>query len=248
MPPSEILADPYRRFRRYFQLAAVGLIVSSLVAVGWHWGPFLRHVLTDQERLKAWIASYGTYAAVVFVAVQFVQVLIFFIPGEVTQFAGGYIFGTWQGLLFSYLGITLGSVTAFFLARLFEHAAIDLLVDRQTLRRFNRFVYGKSGFWPMFLLFLLPGIPKDLLCYIAGLTPMHVVTFLLISTVGRFPGVMLSSLFGKGVAARDWKTVSAFTGVTLVLIGLVYLLRKPIERFRKEHLVTTEEKDLAGLS
>lgn len=248
MAPSLTLADPHQRFRCYSQLAVFGLIVASLVAVGWYWGPFLYHVLTDHERLKAWITSYGTYAMAVFVAVQFVQVLIFFIPGEVTQFAGGYLFGTWYGLLLSYLGITLGSVTAFSIARFFEHAAVDLLVDRQTLRRFNRFVYGKSGFWPMFILFLIPGIPKDLLCYVAGLTPMHVVTFVIISTVGRFPGVMLSSLFGMGVAAHDWKSLSAFIGVTFVLLGLVYLMRNPIERFREKHLVTTEEKDLEGLS
>lgn len=85
--------------------------------------------------------------------------------------------------------------------------------------------------WPMFILFLLPGIPKDLLCYIAGLTPMHVVTFLVISTVGRFPGVLLFSVFGDGLAERDWQAVGVSTAIALGLMGLVYLLRAPIERF-----------------
>jgi uncharacterized membrane protein YdjX (TVP38/TMEM64 family) len=169
-----------------------------------------------------------------------VQVVLFFIPGEVTQLASGYIFGTWLGLLFSYFGITLGSVTAFALARLFEHTALDLLVDRQTVRKFDCFVYGKSGFWPLFILFLIPGIPKDLLCYIAGLTPMHVVTFLAVSTVGRFPGMLLASIFGDGLAERDWTAVGLSTGIALGLLGIVYLLREPIERFRKKYLVTKE--------
>jgi uncharacterized membrane protein YdjX (TVP38/TMEM64 family) len=181
-----------------------------------------------------------------FVAVQFVQVLLFFVPGEVTHVAGGYIFGPWLGLLLSYLGITLGSITAFAIARMFGRAAVDFLVDRKTLRRLDRIVYGRSGFWPMFALFLLPGAPKDLLCYIAGLTPMHVVTFLAISTVGRFPGVLLSCLFGGGLAQRDWR-MTVISGVAaLGLLGLAYAFRKPIERFRQRHLVTRDEVELLG--
>lgn len=244
MPPSESPLDPQARFRHFFQLVVFGLILAGLTVGTVLWGPFLWDLLTDQGRFKAWIESYGAYASLVFVAAQFVQVVIFFIPGEVTQFAGGYIFGTWLGLLLSYVGITLGSLVAFYLARLFEHGALDLLVDRQTVRRFDRLVYGKSGFWPLFILFVIPGIPKDLLCYIAGLTPMHVVTFLIISTIGRFPGVLLSSIFGDGLAERDWTAAGLSAGITLGLLGIVYLFHEPIERFRKKHLVTEEEKEL----
>jgi uncharacterized membrane protein YdjX (TVP38/TMEM64 family) len=229
---------------QYVQLTVAGLILVGLVLGGVIWGPALWELLSDQERFKTWLESYGAFAALVFIVIQALQVILFFIPGEITQFAGGYIFGTWKGLLLSYVGITLGSVTAFYLARLFQHAVIDLLVDRQTVRRFDRLVYGKSGYWPMFILFLIPGIPKDLLCYIAGLTPMHVVTFLLISTLGRFPGVLLSSIFGDGLAERDWTTVGLSVGIALGLVGLVYLFREPIERFRRKHLITAEEKEL----
>jgi uncharacterized membrane protein YdjX (TVP38/TMEM64 family) len=236
--------DPRARFRHHFQLTVFGLILAGLTVVTVLWGPFLWDLLTDQERFKTWIESYGAYAALVFVAAQFVQVVIFFIPGEVTQFAGGYVFGTWLGLLLSYLGIMLGSLMAFSIARLFEHSATDLLVDRKTVRQFDRLVYGKSGFWPMFILFLIPGIPKDLLCYIAGLTPMHVMTFLAISTIGRFPGVLLSSLFGDSLAERDWTAVGLSTGMTLGLLGIVYLLRAPLERYRRQYLMTEKEKAL----
>ena len=88
----------------------------------------------------------------------------------------------------------------------------------------------------MFLLFVIPGIPKDLLCYIAGLTSMPVVTFLVISTIGRFPGVFLSSLFGNGWAERDWAVVCLSTGIILGLLGIVALLRTPIERFHRQYL------------
>lgn len=239
--------DPTARLRHVCQLIVVSVILLGLTLIAVFWGPLLWDLLSDQERFKTWIESYEEYAVLVFIATQMLQVILFFIPGEVTQFAGGYIFGTWLGLVLSYIGITLGAVTAFYLARFFEHAAIDLLVDRQTLRRFDRLVYGKSGFWPMFILFLVPGVPKDLLCYIAGLTPMHVVTFVTISTIGRFPGVLLSSIFGDGLAERSWTTVGLSTVIALGFIGIVYLFRKPIERFRRTHLVTEDEKDLQEL-
>jgi uncharacterized membrane protein YdjX (TVP38/TMEM64 family) len=236
MHSAESPLDSHARLRHYFQLIIFGVILDGLTVVTILWGPRLWEVLTDQEQFKEWIAGYGAYAAWVFVAAQFVQVVIFFIPGEVTQCAGGYLFGTWLGLVLSYLGITLGSLTAFALARLFAHSATDLLVARQTVRQFDRLVYGKAGCWPMFLLFVLPGIPKDLLCYIASLTPMPVATFLVISTIGRFPGVFLSSLFGDGLAERDWTVVGLSTGIILGLVGIVYLLRVPIERFRRQYM------------
>jgi uncharacterized membrane protein YdjX (TVP38/TMEM64 family) len=238
--------DSRTRARRYVLLSVTGLLLTGLILLVMRWGPTLWPIFSNQERFRAWIESYKSAAALVFVLVQCAQVILFFIPGEVTQFAGGYIFGAWQGLLLSYLGITLGSVIAFLLARLFGYAAVGLLISRETLRKFDRLVYGKSGFWPMFLLFLLPGIPKDILCYIAGLTPMHVVTFVLISAIGRFPGVFLSCVLGEGLAEHSWTTLGLSAGITVGLLGLVYLFRGPIERFRKNHLVTKEETELLG--
>jgi uncharacterized membrane protein YdjX (TVP38/TMEM64 family) len=246
MTLSQLPLNLRTRSHRSVLLSIIGLLLTSLLILAVWWGPTLWPIFSNHERFRAWIESYKSSAALVFVLVQCVQVLLFFIPGEVTQFAGGYIFGTWQGLLLSYFGLTLGSVLAFLLARLFGHAAVGVLIDRETLRKFDRLVYGKSGFWPMFVLFLLPGVPKDLLCYIAGLTPMHVVTFVLISTIGRFPGVMLSCILGEGLAERNWTTFGLSAGITVVLLGIVYLFRDPIEQFRKTHLVTKEETALLG--
>jgi uncharacterized membrane protein YdjX (TVP38/TMEM64 family) len=246
MRPTHRPLDPHAHVRHSLQLAVGGVILTGLVLTVVFWGPFLWQVLSHQEQLKAWVESYGRYAALVFVAAQVAQVVFFFIPGEVIQIAGGYILGTWRGLGLSYVGITLGAVMAFAIARLLEQAAIDWLVDQQTVRKFDRLVYGKFGFWSMLLLFLLPGVPKDLLCYVAGLTPMPVVTFLVISTIARFPGVLFSSIFGDSLAERDWHAVGISTAMALGLIGLVYGLRGPIEQFRTQYLVTKDERDLLG--
>jgi uncharacterized membrane protein YdjX (TVP38/TMEM64 family) len=227
-------------------LAVAVAILAGLTGATVAWWRPLWQTVADPQRFRKVITGYGAGAPLAFIVAQVVQVVIFFIPGEVTQVAGGYLVGAWRGLLYTYIGITLGSLTAFYLARLFEHAVLDWLVDRDTVRQFDRIVYGKSGFWPMFILFLIPGIPKDLLCYIAGLTPMHVVLFLAISTVGRFPGILLSSLFGGGLAERDWGGLALSTSLGAGLVGVVYVFRGSIERFRRAHLVTGQERALMG--
>jgi len=238
--------DGQFRTRQYVLLCISGLFLIALVGLALWWGPTLWPILSDRERFRAWIESYHAAAALVFVLVQCAQVVVFFIPGEVTQFAGGYVFGIWKGLGLSYLGITVGSVLAFLFARFFGRPAVLLFISHETLRKFDRLVYGKSGFWPMLVLFFLPGIPKDLLCYIAGLTPMSLATFLLISTVGRFPGVLLSCILGDGLAERNWKTFGLSTALALGFLGVMYLCRRPIEKFRKAYLMTQEEAELLG--
>jgi uncharacterized membrane protein YdjX (TVP38/TMEM64 family) len=238
--------DGQSQTRQYVLLCVSGLLFISLIGLALWWGPTLWPILSDRERFRAWIESYHAAAALVFVLVQCLQVVVFFIPGEVTQFAGGYVFGTWKGLLLSYLGITLGSVIAFLFARFFGRPAVTVFISHETLRKFDRLVYGKSGFWPMLVLFFLPGIPKDLLCYIAGLTPMPLATFVLISTIGRFPGVLLSCILGDGLAERNWKTFGLSAAVAVGLLGIMYLCRRPLEKFRKSYLMTQEEAELLG--
>jgi uncharacterized membrane protein YdjX (TVP38/TMEM64 family) len=246
MKPSESPLDPKAKLRRWFQLGVFGVILTGLIVAGIVWGPFLWQLLSDKEKFKEWIESYGDHAAPVFMMVQFVQVVIFFIPGEFTQVAGGFIFGQWKGLLYSYIGITAGAVTAFYLARWFEKIVLDLLVDRQTLKQFDQFVYGKAGVVPIFILFFIPAIPKDLLCYICGLTPMHALVFLGISTLGRFPGILMSSIFGEALQERNWVLGGAVAAASVVPAVLVYIFRGPIERFRKKYLTTAEELELLG--
>ncbi len=97
MKPWQSPLDHHARRRQALQLGVSTLLLTGLTVVAVRWGPSLWPALTDPAQLKSWLASYGPYAALLFVAAQFLQVVLFFVPGEVTQVAGGYLFGTWLG-------------------------------------------------------------------------------------------------------------------------------------------------------
>ena len=115
--------------------------------------------------------------------VQMVQVVVAPIPGGAIEFIGGYLFGVKAGFLYSMIGLLVGSFVAFALARIFEKLAVEKFVPVETRKKFD-YLIGHEGVILSFLLFLIPGFPKDALCYILGLTPMHLGIFLFISTIG----------------------------------------------------------------
>jgi uncharacterized membrane protein YdjX (TVP38/TMEM64 family) len=222
--------------RRRLHAAALVTLAAAVIVGVVLWGEPVWRLLSDRDAFRAWLESYGRFAAVVFVATQVVQVVVFFIPGEITQVAGGYVFGTALGMGLSMLGIALGSLVAFGLGRAFERGVLELLMPPRRLARFEALLRRRAGVFPLFVLFLVPGLPKDLLCYVAGVTSMHVVSFLVVSMVGRLPGVVLSSVFGSGLAERDWTTVGISGGLSLVLLAAVWLFRRPIQRLQRRWL------------
>lgn len=198
-------------------------IVGGLVVV-WVFRIQLYDIFASPAHLRAWVGGWGYVAPLVFIALQFVQVVLFVIPGEVAQAAGGYIFGMWAGILYSVVGILLGSTFNFFLARLLGVPFVRVVFGGERLERFDSVLTSRRATAAFFLLFLIPGIPKDALCYVAGLSTLSFPTFMLVSTVGRLPGIVGSSALGGAAANRMWFTAATITVIALVLFvaGLFY--------------------------
>ena len=177
------------------------------------WGLF-----EDCRQLKGVIKSYGPYSPLIFILLQVIQVVVAPIPGEAIEFLGGYVFGVWAGMLYSMIGLMLGSFLAFSIARIFEKQAIERFVSPDLRKKFD-YLIGHQGAILSFFLFLIPGFPKDTLCYILGLTPMHLGIFLIISTIGRIPGTWMATL--QGAKTYDQQYITLF--VLLMISGLIIL-------------------------
>src|SRR4030043_2148813 len=189
-----------------------------------------------QERLKLFLDSLGPVAFVGFILLQAVQVVIAPVPREGTGVLGGIIYGPFLGVLLSTIGLTIGSYIAFALSRAFGRPFVEKFVDKRTMSRFDYLLHHKGAFL-IFLLFLIPGFPKDLLCYILGLGHITTAEFLVISTVGRFMGTVLLTLGGDYIRHHQYYRFFLLTGIAIVFILLSMLYRQKIESlFKRLHL------------
>jgi len=189
-------------------------------------------LLHDQHHLKAVITSFGAYSPLAYIFIQALQVIIAPIPGGLIEFIGGYLFGVKLGFLYSMIGSIFGSWFAFALARLFEMVAVEKFVRIRTMKKFD-YLIGHEGVILSFLLFLIPGFPKDALCYILGLTPMHLGIFLVISSIGRIPGTLMACLQGGKAFDHQYVTLFILFGISALVIMVFYIYHDEIHHFIK---------------
>jgi uncharacterized membrane protein YdjX (TVP38/TMEM64 family) len=208
-----------------FPLLFILLLVLTVVFWSELWTLF-----SSPQTLREWIRSTGVIAPLVFVLVQAFQVVFFFVPGEIPQVAGGYMFGLWTGTLLSLAGITLGAAFNFVISRLLGVPFVGVLFSAEKVERARRIATSPKVRLSFFLFFLIPGIPKDILCYVAGLSVMKLHIFLLFSTLGRIPGIMGSALIGDAAADRRWILAGTIFFVAAVLFVLGFLFRDRIQR------------------
>ncbi len=193
----------------------------------------LYDLLQDPHRLKGFISSFGGYSPFAYIVIQILQVIIAPIPGGAIEFLGGYLFGVKAGFIYSMIGLFFGSLLAFGLARIFEKWAVEKFVSKETIKKFD-YLIGHEGVILSFLLFLIPGFPKDALCYILGLTPMHLGIFLIISTLGRIPGTLMACLQGGKAFEHQYKLFLILLGISALIILVFYIYHEPIHQLIKK--------------
>ncbi len=190
------------------------------------------HFFMRRERLIEWIHSLGGWGFAGFILLQVVQVVAAPIPGEATGVLGGYLYGPFTGVLLSTVGLTIGSFVAFSLSRYFGRPLTDRLVDAKTMDRFDYLLHHKGAFL-VFLLFLIPGFPKDYLCYILGLGHLSTLEFLSIASSGRLLGTTLLTLGGTYLRKHQYYRFFLLTGAAIVIVFLTIAYRDRLESFLK---------------
>lgn len=205
----------------------VSAVLYGLFPLGLH------RYFTDRSLLTAVITEHRTNSAFIFIGLQILQVVAAPLPGEVTGFVGGVFFGTALGILYSTIGLTAGSWLAFSLARLSGRPLVEKIAAPETIRRYD-YVMKHRGLFLAFLMFLIPGFPKDILCYILGLGHMSHRNFLIVSTTGRLFGTTLLTLGGEFFRDRHYAAFFTVLGIGLALFLFVLVKRESIERgFRR---------------
>src|SRR5262244_21519 len=220
-----------------------GVIAAALIGYGawlvWSDAPayqFLVRLYLDKRFLKHTLREWGVLAPIIFMGMQALQVIVAPIPGEVTGILGGYLFGEWVGFFYSTIGLTVGSVAAFAVGRWLGAHYVQRLVSPDVWRRLG-FIVEADGVILCFVIFLIPGLPKDMACYLFGLSPMPFWVFAVVSTLGRIPGTWILSAQGAHTASGDYVEVILLTALVVALaLPLYYYRIRLVEWFRGKQM------------
>ncbi len=204
--------------------------------------PQLLSQFRNIEALNAFLDRYKMAGGFIYVGLQILQIMIPVIPGQALQLAAGYMYHFFPGLFLSLLGIGLGTVISFTIARVLGHDAMVLLFGQERVQTFVRRLNSKRAYLIIFLLYLMPGFPKDFICFAAGVSEIRLVPFLILSLVGRTPALALSILIGNMTRVGSYSGALVAVAAAALLFVLFFWKRKALmalcddmyERFSRE--------------
>ena len=208
------------------KFALLLLIIIGLPLYIYFFEPQLIDSMSSMENVNALFEHYHAESILVYIGAQILQIIICVIPGQWLQFAAGYMYGFWLGFLYSIIGAAIGSVVTYYLAKLLGRDAMHLIFGEARINEFIHKLNSKKAIVIVFLIFLIPGVPKDLCNYAAGISEMKLKPFLIVSLVGRSPGMMGSLLIGRQIVAGNYTGAIVVAAVAVVLCVVGIIMRK----------------------
>ena len=210
--------------KRKKALVIFGLLVLFTAFVVYFAGVPMVRFMNDPEGFRAWVNEKGAVAHVLFVLMVLFQVVIAVVPGEPFEIAAGYAFGYLWGTVLFMIGAVIGSAVIFFFVRRYGQGFCDLFFDRKKLSELKFLKNTKRNKVLYFIVFALPGTPKDMLSYFAGLSDMSFWHWMLISTLGRIPALITSVIGGGAIGEGNYVTAMTAFGIALAVSAAGYLI------------------------
>ena len=210
----------YMHRRRILGLVSLAVVIALF---GWLTYFIMTKFLAfnnNPEEFKAFIDSYGWKGRFVALGIQVLQIVIALIPGELVEVGTGYAFGAVEGTLICMIGVALASSMVFLLTRFLGVKLVEIFISREKIDEL-RFINSEEKLKRMiFLLFFIPGTPKDLLTYFAGLTRIKLHEFLIISMLARIPSLVSSTIGGHFIGQSQYLEAV----ILFVITGIVSLI------------------------
>ena len=206
--------------------------------------PYIQELATEEGRaqFKEWVDGLGFWGWLVTLGIQLLQIFVAFIPGEPVELMLGYVWGPWLGTFTCFLGIFIGTLTIFLLVRKLGSGFVQKMVGSDDLARY-KFLSDKNKLeLTVFILFFIPGTPKDALTYVVPLAPISALKYLLIATFARFPSIITSTILGDRIAEGDYTmaivvfVITAVISVLGILLGNRFVNAKQAEEAEKQTL------------
>ena len=235
--------DRDKKIRLIVRAALFAIFIFILVYITINFVPELTKIMKGPQkfvRFREFINSQGASGALMYIMLQIMHVIIVVIPGEFVQIGGGYIFGTFLATVYMTVGTIVGELIVFFMSRMLGHEIINDFVPKDKLEKFNNLLNNPKSDITMFVLFLIPGIPKDALVYAAGFTPIKPMKFIVISLIARFPGLLGSAYIGSNLHSENYKAVIIMSVAVTILFVIGLITKDKIIHFIHER--TSKDK------
>ncbi len=223
----------YLRRRRLVSVGSLLLFSVVLVLLTLLVVKVLSPFMTSTEEFRAFLDTFGWPGRFILFGLQVLQVIVAFIPGEIIELGAGYAYGAFEGTLICLAGVALSSALVFLLTKKVGVRLAEAFISQDKIREL-RFINSEKKLKRLvFLLFFIPGTPKDVLTYFVGLTDMNLSQFLTITLTARIPSVLSSTLCGQMLGVQDYKTAIIVYAITGVCSAVGYWLYNKILKKRR---------------
>ena len=222
------------RHRKGFTIAGIVIFILFMAVIAWFIGRPLVRFVEEPEKFQLWVDSHGIWGRLAFIGMVVLQVIVAIIPGEPLEIGAGYAFGVIEGTMLCLIGMFIGGVTVFCFVRRFGIKVVEVFFSREKIDSLRFLQNEKRVKLVAFLLFLLPGTPKDILSYVVGLTKLPLSTWILITTVARIPSVLTSTLAGAALGEGEHVSAAVAFGIMFLLSGAGFVCYRFIKRHREK--------------
>lgn len=207
------------------------VFLVSMIICGIIFYPKIKEYISF-ENVRLFVEKNKFLSFLVFILLQIFQVVIFIIPGDVINATGGFVFNIFIGFLLSFIGVILGSIIAFYISRTLGYNFINKFVKKEKLDKIVSFFESNTGFVSLFIFCNLPFVPKDVLMYGAGLTPLKARKTLFVYCISRIPGIIIWNSMGANIYSRSILGIIITLCVLLLFLMLIVLIKKKIDGSR----------------
>ena len=223
-----------QRRKRAAALAGLGLFLAFTVVVCWFVGRPMIQFVSQPDQFRDWVDTHGVWGRLAFLGMMVFQVIIAIVPGEPLEIGAGYAFGVIEGTVLCLLGTLIGGVVIFLFVKKFGMRFVTLFVSEEKIHSLKFLQNTRRLHLVAFILFFIPGTPKDVLTYIVGLTPMKLPAWIFITTVARIPSVVTSTIGGNALGTQEYLFAVIVFVATAVISGLGVLAYQKITKHHQE--------------
>ena len=232
-----------RKRKQAVALVCLGLAVVVMVAIFWFVGRPMLQFVSQPDQFREWVDSHGLWGRLAFVGMMMFQVFVAIIPGEPLEIGAGYAFGVLEGTLLCVLATSLSGTLIFLIVKKFGMKFVTLFVSEEKIHSLKFLQNTRRLDLIAFLLFFIPGTPKDVLTYIVGLTPMRLSTWIFITTVARLPSVITSTVGGNALGTQEYLFAVIVFAATAVISGVGVLVYRKITQHHQKKEALRQERE-----